>query len=310
MPTRSGPPPSRPDDRFRTGRRVAIAGLAVSAFLAALNVIVGLYAGSTSVVATGLELLADVMASSIILIGMIVGGRPADANHPYGHGRVETLAGFVVGIVVLGGGVAICYRSLQAIGELHAPPRGFAVVSLLVAIALRAVMSMIKFRVGRRIQSGSLVADAWNDAVDILSATAALTAVGLTLYDPARFLAADHYGGFTVGLIVAVTGIRIAREASMELVDTMPEPGMAEEIRRAAAAVPGVLGVEKVHARKTGLQYHVDLHIEVAPSLTVEASHAISGHVRSAVRAELPWVADVLVHVEPAAAPAQRTAER
>jgi cation diffusion facilitator family transporter len=291
-----------PEDRFRAGRRVAAVGIATSAFLACTNVLVGVLASSTSVLATGIEFAADVLASSIVLAGMIVGARPADANHPYGHGRAETLAGFVVGVIVLLAGVTISYRSLQAIGEVHRPPGLTAVAALLVAIALRAVMSTVKFRVGRRIQSASLVADAWNDSIDILSATAALTAVGLTLYDPTRFMAADHYGGFAVGLIVVVTGIRIARDASLELVDTMPEPAMAEEIRGVASAVPGVGRVEKVYARKTGLQYHVDLHVEVDPLLTVQASHAIAGHVRAALRAELPWVADVLVHVEPAQA--------
>jgi cation diffusion facilitator family transporter len=290
----------RPEDRFRAGRRVAVAGIAVSALLACTNILVGVIASSTSVLATGLEFAADVLASSIVLAGMIVGARPADANHPYGHGRAETLAGFIVGVVVLAGGVGISYQSLQAIGEVHRAPGPMAAVVLVIAIGLRALMSTVKFRVGRRIQSASLVADAWNDTIDILSATAALTAVGLTLYDPVRFQAADHYGGFAVGLIVVATGVRIARDASLELVDTMPEPAMAEQIRRVAAAVPGVGRVEKVHARKTGLQYHVDLHIEVDPLLTVEASHAIAGHVRSALRTALPWVADVLVHVEPA----------
>jgi cation diffusion facilitator family transporter len=290
----------RAEDHFRTGRHVAMAGIATSVFLALTNIIVGVLARSTSVLATGIEFAADVLASSIVLAAMIVGARPADANHPYGHGRAETLAGFIVGVIVLAGGAMISYRSLQAIGEAHGPPGPAAVAALVVAIALRAAMSTVKFRVGRRIQSASLVADAWNDSVDILSATAALTAVGLTLYDPTRFLAADHYGGFAVGLIVIVTGIRIARDASLDLVDTMPEPGKAAEIHRVAAAVPGVGRVEKAYARKTGLQYHVDLHIEVDPLLTVEASHAIAGHVRAALRAELPWVADVLVHVEPA----------
>jgi cation diffusion facilitator family transporter len=292
-----------PDDRFRAGRRVSVAGIAVSALLACSNILVGLWANSTSVLATGIEFAADVLASSIVLAGMIVGARPADANHPYGHGRAETLAGFVVGVIVLIGGVGISYRSLLAIGDVHRPPGGAAIAALLVAIGLRALMSTVKFRVGRRIQSASLVADAWNDAIDILSATAALTAVGLTIYDPERFQGADHYGGFAVGLIVVVTGIRIARDASLERVDTMPDPDMADEIHRVAAAVPGVVLVEKVYARKTGLQYHVDLHIEVDPQLTVEASHGIAGHVRAALREGLPWVADVLVHVEPARDP-------
>jgi len=168
-----------------------------------------------------------------------------------------------------------------------------------VAIALRSVMSTVKFRVGRRLRSSALVADAWNDAVDILSALAALTAVCLATYDPDRFLAADHYGGFVVGIVVVVTGIRVVRDASLDLVDTMPPPEFTEAILAVARTVPGVRGIDKVFARKTGLQYHVDLHIHVDPALTVAASHAIGGHVRSMLRAELPWVADVLVHVEP-----------
>jgi cation diffusion facilitator family transporter len=161
-------------------------------------------------------------------------------------------------------------------------------------------MSSVKFRVGRRIRSSALVADAWNDAVDILSALAALTAVGLANYDPVRFLAADHYGGFLVGVVVVITGIRVVRDASLALVDTMPPPEQTNEILRAAGSVPGVQRIDKVLARKTGLQYHVDLHIEVDPTLTVAASHAIAGHVRATLRRQLPWVADVMVHVEPA----------
>jgi cation diffusion facilitator family transporter len=160
-------------------------------------------------------------------------------------------------------------------------------------------MSTVKFRVGRRIRSSALVADAWNDAVDILAAFGALTAVGLATYDPVRFLAADHYGGFVVGIIVILTGIRVAREASLELMDTMPSPELTEQVGQVARSVPGVLGVEKCFARKTGLQYHVDLHVEVDPSLTVAESHEIATAVRSTLKRELPWIADVLVHIEP-----------
>ena len=161
-------------------------------------------------------------------------------------------------------------------------------------------MSTIKFRVGRRIQSSSLVADAWNDAVDILSATAALVALSLTLYDPSHFLAADHYGGFTVGLVVVLTGLRVMRDTSLDLMDTMPEENSLEQIREVAMSVPGVLGVEKCFARKTGLQHHVDLHLEVDPNLTVRESHDIATSARIRLCEQLPWIADVLVHIEPA----------
>src|SRR4051812_17870809 len=135
-----------------TGRRVAIAGVAASALLACMNITAGLLAHSTSVLATGLEFAGDVVASTIVLGGMVVAARPADENHPYGHGRVEMLAGFVVGVIVMGGGLGICYQSLQAIGATHPPPGRAAIAALIIAIVIRATMSAVKFRIGRRIQ--------------------------------------------------------------------------------------------------------------------------------------------------------------
>jgi cation diffusion facilitator family transporter len=265
------------DDAARTGRRVALAGIAASAMLATLNIVVGIMTRSTSVVATGVEFAGDVLASTVVLLGMIVAVKPADDNHPYGHGRSETLAAFIVGVILVAGGAGIGWNSLQAVGETHPPPSSAAIAVLVVAIALRGLMSAVKFRVGRRIQSASLVADAWNDTVDILAAMAALTAVAIAMYDSARFLAADHYGGFAVGLIVILTGLRVLRDASLELMDTMPGREMIERVRGAALEVPGVLGVDKSYARKTGFRYHVDLHIEVDPNLTVAAAHVIAG---------------------------------
>lgn len=290
------------DESYRTARRVALAGAAVSGLLACSNILVGFLAHSTSVVATGFEFAGDVLASSIVIIGMGVAARPADDNHPYGHGRFETLSAFAVGVILAAAGAAISYQSLQAVGAQHPPPGLAAAAALMGAIVLRAIMSSVKLRVGRRLRSSALIADAWNDAVDILSALAALTAVALATWDPERFRAADHYGGFVVGIVVVVTGIRVVRDASLELVDTMPSAEITGAILRVARSVADVRGIDKVMARKTGLQYHIDLHIEVDPTLTVAASHAIAGRVRSTLKQELPWVADVLIHVEPASA--------
>jgi len=287
-------------DKLRLGWRVALASVIVSSLLAATNILVGLLAGSTSVVATGIEFAGDVVASSVVLLGMFVATKPADSDHPYGHGRFEIVAGLVVGIILALGGVGICARSLQKVSEMHEPPESYAVWPLIAAIVLRTVMSTIKFRVGRRIQSTSLVADAWNDAIDILSAVVALVALGLTLSRPQQFLAADHYGGFAVGVIVIFIGLRVVRDTSLHLVDTMPENKLMAQIREVAMAVPGVYGVEKCFARKTGLQYHVDLHLEVDPNLTVWESHEIATQVRIHICEQLDWIADVLVHVEPA----------
>ncbi len=277
-----------------------MASVVTSALLAVANIAVGYAANSTSVLAAGLEFAGDVAASLLVLFGMMVAARPADSNHPYGHGRAEILTALAVGALLFLAGAAISFRSLQKLDELYPPPPVWAMWPLLAAIAVRGVMAAVKFRVGKRIQSSALSADAWNDLVDILSAVAALTALGLSLAEPERFRAADHYGGFAVGLFVIVTAFRVLRDSALELMDTMPVGARINEIRQYAAAVPGVVGIEKCFARKTGLQYHVDLHVEVDGNITVLASHDIASAVRAHLRTHLPWVADVLVHIEPA----------
>lgn len=291
--------------KIEIGKRVALAGIVVSGLLAAAKITLGLLGNSVSVFSDGLESAGDVLASGIVFFGFLIAARPADADHPYGHGRFETISGLVVGMILVVGGVGICLRALRTIGVMHAPPALYGIWPLLASIIAKLGLSVVKFRCGQRIGSAALLADAWNDAVDILSACAALTALGLTLSDPLRFAAADHYGGFAVGLIVIFTGLRVSRDTALRLTDVMPPPELVAEIRRVALAVPGVQGVEKCFARNTGLQYHVDLHLEVDPEMSVRRSHEIATEVRFKIREQLHWVADVLVHVEPHAPPAK-----
>ncbi len=282
------------------GRSLALVSVVVSAALAALNVAAGLHAQSASVVAIGVEFAGDVLASSVVLVGLVIASRPPDTNHPYGHGRIETVAGLLVGFVLVTGGLGVIWRAIVSLGSGTAMPGWPAVIVLLVAIAARAVMATRKFRVASQIGSSALRSDAWNDSVDILSAVVALGAVMLTRLSPGRFADADHYGAAIVGLVVVITGIRVVRSATLDLADTMPDPAMTDAVRRVALSVPGVEDVEKQRARKTGLQYHVDLHIEVAPDMTVRQSHRIAHEVQDAILSALPWVAAVLVHIEPA----------
>jgi cation diffusion facilitator family transporter len=180
------------------------------------------------------------------------------------------------------------------------PPAPFVVWPLIGSAVAKSLLSGVKFHYGRKIRSAALLADAWNDSVDILSALAALVAVSFTIVAPHRFSSADHWGAFAVGLIVIFTGLRVTRDTTLQLMDTMPDRESMAHVRDAALTVPGVRGVEKCYARKTGLQYHVDLHLEVDPEITVRQSHEIATEVRIVIKETLPWVADVLVHVEPA----------
>ena len=285
---------------MQTGQRVAATGMLVSGALAVIKIAAGMSGHSTAVVADGLESAADVIASGFVLFGLTLAAKPADDNHPYGHGRAETLTGLLIGLVLMVGGALISWNAIRRVGQPHEPLAAFVVWPLVISLAAKTGLATLKFRYGRKLQSDALTADAWNDATDTVSAIAALIAVGLTLMDRARFAEADRYGGFVVGLIVISAGIRVARETAMQLMDTMPDARLIAQIREAAFAVPGVRGVEKCFARKTGFKYHVDLHLEVDPDMTVRQSHELAQEVRVHIRERLDWVADVLVHVEPA----------
>ncbi len=280
-------------------RRVAMISIFVSAGLAALKITIGMKAGSTAVVSDGFESAADVLASGFVLFGLTLAAKPADEDHPYGHGRFETLTGLLVGLLLSATGVLICVRATGRLFEIQHQPAAYAVWPMFASVGIKSVSWWFKRSYGQRIRSDSLLADSQNDAVDILSGVTALIALGITLVDPARFIAADHIGGFAVGLIVIFLGIHVIRDTTNHLVDTMPPPPLLLEIRNMAMSVPGALGVEKCFARKTGLKYHVDLHLEVNPSMTVRESHEIATKVRIKIKEELDWVADVLVHVEP-----------
>ena len=292
----------------QAGRRVAIVSIAANAVLAAASLIVGRIGGSVATHAAGVEFAADVGASLAVLAGFWYASRPADREHPYGHGRGETLTGLLIGIAlfVVGGGIAA--HAITDIDGIHRPPAPYTVWPLALALAVKTALMISKMRVSRRTGSRALLADAWNDSVDVLSAIAAIVALGLTLYDPVAFRVADHVGGMAVGVFVIVAGLGVVRATSLDLLDTMPPEALLDRVRAAARAVDGVRGVEKLLGRKTGLQYHVDLHLEVDGWISVDAGHEIAKRVRERIRQDVAEISDVLVHVEPIGLASRRPA--
>ena len=269
-----------------------------SGTLAAVKISIGLMAHSTAAVSDGFESASDVFASGIVLFGLLLAAKPADEEHPYGHGRVEMLAGLAVGLMLAATGTAICVRAVDHIQHPETPAL-FAIWPLLGSVVVKAGLSSLKFHFGRKINSEALIADAWNDTVDILSGLTAFAAVMLAVWKPVQFASADGWGAFAVGAIVMFLGGRVVYDTTNLLMDVMPDKARLDEIREVVLSVPGALAVEKCYARKTGLRYHVDLHLEVEPAMTVQRSHLLAHAVRDRVLAKLSWVADVLVHVEP-----------
>ena len=285
---------------MREGQRIALIGMGISAGLAALKITTGIWGNSNSLLADGFESAGDVLSSGMVFLGLTLAAKPPDSNHPYGHGRAEILSGLALGMGLFLAGVAIAVHGLLGADDVTAAPRPYTILPLVFSTLVKLVMMRVKYNAGHRMGSASLLADAYNDGIDMLSGIAAMIALGLTLVNPERFPFADHYGGFVIGLIMMLTGVKVARATGLQLMDTMPDEALMSRVRNVAMGVAGVVGVEKCYARKTGLQYHVDLHLEVDPRVTVLVGHDIASRTRDRIKEELDWVADVLVHVEPA----------
>ena len=292
----------------RAGRSIALVSALAGVVIAGAKIWIGLAAGSTAVTSDGVEALADVVSSAVVYAGLWLASKPPDAEHPYGHGRYETIAGLAVGGLLFLTASAIFMRSFSGLGASE-PVRAFALYPLVGAAIVKIALATIKFRRGRRMASLALRADAWHDVTDLISTSVAFIAVVFTLANPVRFAAADKVGGLVIGVIVFLLAFRLARYTIDQLVDTMPDAARMEEIRAVALKVPGAMGIEKCFARRTGLKYHVDLHLEVDPDMTVRESHQIATRVRIEIKETLGWVADVLVHVEPSPVGVEKTLE-
>src|SRR5215831_3250514 len=134
---------------MNTGQRVAAAGMLVSGALAAIKIAIGMAGNSTAVVADGLESAADVIASGFVLFGLTLAAKPADENHPYGHGRVETLTGLLIGLVLMGGGALISWNAIRRVGQPRDPLSAFVIWPLLISIAAKTGLALMKFRFGK-----------------------------------------------------------------------------------------------------------------------------------------------------------------
>lgn len=290
---------STEERNYKAGQRLAVMGMVISAGLAFIKVTGGIFTGSTALSADGFESASDVLASAIIWSGMAIARRPADHKFPYGYGRAESLAGKTVGTILLMSAVLLATHSVH---RLFGPPvslPAWILWPLGISFAAKGWLAFSKYRTGKRIRSSALVADSGNDAVDMLSAAVAATAISLNLIDHERFAYADPIGGVGVSVIIFLMGLNIFRRTSEELMDIMPENSVIQQVRESAEAVEGVLAVEKCYGRKSGTQYFFDLHVEVDPQMTVHDAHVVAHKVKDRILEDRDYAKNVLVHIEP-----------
>ncbi|MHC1763671.1 MAG: cation diffusion facilitator family transporter [Verrucomicrobiia bacterium] len=291
-------------NRLERGLRTTFIGLAVNTVLAAGKMAAGTVGHSQALVADGVESMADVLSSIVVWRGLIVAAAPADADHPYGHGKAEPLSAAIVAAVLVFAAIAIAVKSIGELLTPHRSPAPFTLVVLIGVVIVKEALFRFVLRQGNLLESSAVQVDAWHHRSDAITSLAAAVGISVSLIGGPGYAAADDAAAIFAAGIIGWNGWRLLRPAMAELMDASPGPTVTDKVAEVAGSVPGVDQVEKCLVRKMGYHLLVDMHIEVDPLLTVERAHMIAHQVKDQVRTALPQVRDVLVHVEPRRGPA------
>ena len=288
------------EKNLQTGARVALFGLAINIVLASAKITAGLLGNAYVLIADGIESALDIAGSLVIWGGLKFAARPPDQTHPYGHGKAEPIAAVVVAIGVLTAALGLAVQSVRELFLPHHAPAPFTLVVLVVAVLVKEILYRYVIRFGRNVESTAIQTDAWHHRIDALTSIAAFIGISVALIGGEAWRSADGWAALFACALIGGNGYRLLSPALHEIMDTAPRGQIVDLVRKAAAAVPGVLEVEKCLIRKMGLEFYVDLHVGVSGSISVREGHHIAHEVKRAIKQTDPRIADVLVHIEPA----------
>lgn len=274
-------------------------GLLANVALASLKLLAGIVGHSYALIADAIESMADILGSAVILGGLHIAARPADQNHPYGHGKAEALAAMVVAIMVLAAGIGIGVKSVDQIMSPHHAPAAWTLGVLIVVLVVKFGLFRVVRKAGKASGSGAVHVDAWHHWTDAMTSLAALIGISISLIGGAGYERADPIAALVASGVIVMNAILLFRTPLRELMDEEPS-SVVEQARLLATAVDGVIHVEKTAARASGGRHWIDMHVWVDPTMSIVEAHDLSHRVKDAVRGKMPSVVDVLVHVEPA----------
>jgi cation diffusion facilitator family transporter len=285
------------ESRHAAGRRITWVSVVVNLVLTAMQVVVGWLAHSQSLIADAMHTLSDIVADVFVLYANRKGAEAADADHPYGHGRYETAASLVLGVLLAITGVGILLAAAQRLLAIEsAPPVGQAALWAAVATLIgKELLFRYMLRTAERVRSPMLVANAWHARADALSSLVVAVGIGSALLG---FNFADAVAAIIVGAMIVRVGLRFTWEALRELIDTGLDDAEVEAIRATLRSTPGVIDLHELRTRRMAHQVLVDAHVQVDPRISVSEGHRIGELARAQVLAAHDSVLDVLVHID------------
>lgn len=268
-------------------------------FLALVKGFAGFFGNSYALIADAIESTTDIFSSILVLFGLKYANKPADKNHPYGHGKIEPLITFLlVGFLVISA-TFIAHESIQNIRNPHALPEKWTLIVLALIIAWKEVSFRIVIQKSKETNSSSLKADAWHHRSDAITSVAAFIGISMAIILGKGYESADDWAALFASGFIFYNSYLIFRPALGEIMDEHFYDDLVEDIRRISLTVDGIIATEKCFIRKVGMIYHVDLHAKVNGSISVTDGHNLAHQLKDTLRAEIPQLGHVLIHIEP-----------
>lgn len=282
-----------------TAIRATYFSIVGNAILALIKWLAGFFGNSYALLADAIESTTDIFASFLVLFGLKYASRPADKNHPYGHGRAEPLMTFLVVGFLITSATIIAYESIKNITTPHELPKIWTLFVLIPLIIWKEISFQLVMRKAKETNSSSLKADAWHHRSDAITSVAALLGISIALYFGKGYETADDWAALFASGFIFYNSYLIFRPALGEIMDEHRYDELVENIRKVSMTVLGIVATEKCFIRKAGMKFHVDLHAIVDGKLTVRQGHEIAHKLKDTLRNEIPQLGHVLIHIEP-----------
>jgi len=267
--------------------------------LALIKGLAGFFGNSYALIADAIESTTDIFSSFLVLFGIKYSNKPADDNHPYGHGRAEPLVTFLVVGFLITSATIIAYESIINIGTPHELPKSWTLYVLAAIIIWKEYSFRLVMKRSIESNSSSLKADAWHHRSDAITSVAAFVGITIALILGKGYESADDWAALFASGFILYNSYKIFRPALGEIMDEHLNEDLIVEIRKVALQVDGVVNTEKCFIRKAGMKYHVDLHAIVNANITVKEGHEISHNLKDTLRLEIKELGHVLIHIEP-----------
>lgn len=285
-------------------RKITLIGAGVNIVLTAIKIVAGVLGRSAAMIADGVHSLSDLFSDVVVLVFTHISSKGRDRDHSFGHGKFETLATLIVSLILVVVGGKLMAGGVQKIvdilnGEAIPVPGHIALWAALASILAKEILYIATARVGKKVNSPVVIANAWHHRSDALSSIGALAGIGGAILLGEKWTILDPIASCCISIAIIVVAVKMALPSLSELLETSLPEAIEEDIKKTAAAVPGVEDIHNLQTRRNGISFIIDAHVVVDPTISVVQAHDIATAVEDALRAKYGTETQISIHIEP-----------